>query len=131
VRATAHAAAQLVQLGDAEPVGVEDDHHRRVGHVDADLDHRGGHEHVESPRRNASITASFSADGIRPCSSASRSPYSSPWCSSLEGLLRAGHLELLALLDERAHHVRLRPGGDLVAHVAHAPCLISGRWPTS
>ena len=46
--ASPHPAPQLVQLGDAEPVGVEDHHHRGVGDVDADLDHGGGHEHVET-----------------------------------------------------------------------------------
>ena len=45
----ADAAAELMELGDAESVGVEDHHHRRVRHVDADLDHRGGDEHVELP----------------------------------------------------------------------------------
>ena len=40
-------AAQLVELRDPEAVGVEDDHHRRVRHVDSDLDHRGGDEHVD------------------------------------------------------------------------------------
>ena len=50
VLAAADAAAQLVQLGDAEPIGVEDHHHRRVRHVDADLDHRRGDEHVELAR---------------------------------------------------------------------------------
>ena len=45
--APADPAAQLVQLGDAEPVGVEHDHHGGVGHVDADLDHRGRDQHVE------------------------------------------------------------------------------------
>ena len=44
-------AAQLVQLRDAEPVGVEDDHRRRVGHVDADLDDGRGDEHVDARRR--------------------------------------------------------------------------------
>ena len=47
VAAAADAAAQLVQLGDAEPVGVEDHHHGRVGDVDADLDDGGGDEHVD------------------------------------------------------------------------------------
>ena len=41
VAAPAHPAAQLVELGDAEPLGVHDHHGGRVGHVDADLDHRG------------------------------------------------------------------------------------------
>ena len=38
--AAADAAAQLVQLRQAEALGVLDDHERCVGHVDADLDHR-------------------------------------------------------------------------------------------
>ncbi len=46
-RATADPAAQLVQLGEAEPVGVEDHHAGGVGDVDADLDHGGGDQHVE------------------------------------------------------------------------------------
>ena len=45
--AAADAAAQLVQLRDAEPVGVEDDHGRGVRHVDADLDDRRRDEHVD------------------------------------------------------------------------------------
>ena len=36
--AAADAAAQLVQLQEAEALGVLDDHERRIGHVDADLD---------------------------------------------------------------------------------------------
>ena len=39
--------AQLVQLGDAEAIRVPDHHHRRVRHVDADLDDRGGDQHVD------------------------------------------------------------------------------------
>ncbi len=39
--AAADAAAQLVQLRQAETLGVFDDHDAGVGHVDADFDHRG------------------------------------------------------------------------------------------
>ena len=35
-----------MQLAEAEPLGVLDHHHRRVGHVHPHLDHRGGHEDV-------------------------------------------------------------------------------------
>ena len=49
VGAAADPAAQLVQLGDAEPVGVADHHHRGVGHVDPHLDHRGGDQDVGLP----------------------------------------------------------------------------------
>ena len=46
-RAAPDAAAQLVELGEAEPVGALDDHHRRRRHVDADLDHGRADEDVE------------------------------------------------------------------------------------
>ena len=71
--AAADAAAQLVQLRDAEPVGVEDHHRRRVRHVDADLDDRRRDQHVDvaAPRTPAS-SASFSSARIRPCSGATR-----------------------------------------------------------
>ncbi len=49
VAAAPDAAAELVQLREPEPVGVLDDHHRRVRDVDADLDHRRRDEHVELP----------------------------------------------------------------------------------
>ena len=38
------APAELVQLRQPEALGVLDHHDRRVGHVDADLDHRRGDE---------------------------------------------------------------------------------------
>ena len=45
------AAAQLVELGEAEALGALDDHQRGVGHVDADLDDGGGDEHAQARRR--------------------------------------------------------------------------------
>ena len=50
LRPTPYPAAQLVELGEAEAVGFLHDHDRRVGHVDADLDHRGRDEHVQLAR---------------------------------------------------------------------------------
>jgi hypothetical protein len=40
-------AAQLVQLRQAQALGVLDDHQAGVGHVDAHLDHRGGHQQLQ------------------------------------------------------------------------------------
>ena len=40
-------AAQLVELGQAEPVGALDDHHRRGRHVDPDLDDRRADQDVQ------------------------------------------------------------------------------------
>ena len=42
LRAAAHPAAQLVELGEAEGLGALDHHDRGVRDVDAHLDHRGG-----------------------------------------------------------------------------------------
>ena len=42
VAAAPHAAAQLVQLREAEPLGVLNHHHRGVGHVNAYLNDGGG-----------------------------------------------------------------------------------------
>ena len=46
VLAAADPAAQLVELREPVALGLLDHHHGRVGHVDADLDHAGGHQHV-------------------------------------------------------------------------------------
>ena len=50
VPAAADAAAQLVELGEAEALGVFNQHERGVRHVDADLDDGGGDEHVDLMR---------------------------------------------------------------------------------
>ena len=42
--AATDAAAQLVELGEAEFLGVFDDHDGGFGHIDADFDHGGGDE---------------------------------------------------------------------------------------
>ena len=61
------------------------------------------------------MVSCFSPGDTRPCSSPSRRPDSSPAGQALEGLLGRAHLELLALVDERAHDVGLAPGGHLLA----------------
>ncbi|MNX65117.1 hypothetical protein D3C86_961610 [compost metagenome] len=44
---SADPAAQLVELREAEALGVFDDHHRGIGDVHADLDDRGRDEDVQ------------------------------------------------------------------------------------
>ena len=46
-RAAAHAPAQLVQLRQAEALGVLHHHDGGVGNVDADFDDRGGDQHID------------------------------------------------------------------------------------
>ena len=48
--AAAHPAAQLVQLADPEPLRIHDDHDGRVGHVHADLNNGGSHQHIDLAR---------------------------------------------------------------------------------
>ena len=45
--AAADAAAKLVQLGQAEAMPVFDGHQRGVGHVNAHLDDRRAHQHLD------------------------------------------------------------------------------------
>ncbi len=45
--APANTAAQLVQLGEAQALGVFDNHQAGIGHVHTDLDHGGGHQQLQ------------------------------------------------------------------------------------
>ena len=83
------------------------------------------------PARNSSIVISFSAGVSRPCSRPSRRPFSSPASQPLVRLLGGRHLELLALVDQRAHDVRLtarrRPRRE---RPPTPPLPAAGRSPT-
>ena len=46
VLAAPHSAAKLVELAQAEAIRVFDYHKRRIGHIDADLNDRRGHEDI-------------------------------------------------------------------------------------
>ena len=91
-------AAQLVELGEPEPVGALDDHHRRLGHVDADLDDGRPDQHVERRRRGSgAISASRSTGFIRPWTSPTRS-----------GARQLGQPDRLGLGGDRARAHRRR-----------------------
>jgi hypothetical protein len=64
----ADAAAQLVQLRQAEALGVLDDHERRIGHVDAHLDHGRRDQHVRSADDERRHRRGLLSGFIRPCS---------------------------------------------------------------
>src|SRR5580692_12974046 len=53
VLAAADAASELMQLRDPEPVGALDDHDCRLGHVNTNLDDRGGDEDLDLARAEA------------------------------------------------------------------------------
>ena len=48
MHAPADASTELVELGDAEALRMFDDHHGRVRHIHADLDHGGAHQDVDA-----------------------------------------------------------------------------------
>ena len=106
VGAAADAAAQLVQLREAETLGVLDHHQRGVGDVDADLDHCGGDQQLNATCREISHhprlllaleTAVHQAD-------LQRRQFGT---QALEGVDGGLQLQLLGLLDERADPVGL------------------------
>ena len=83
------------------------------------------------PERNRAMAFSFSPGVTRPCSSPSREPRQLAGLQALEGLLGRPHLELLALVDERADDVGLAPLGHLLAHLGpHRPARRPRPAPT-
>ena len=116
-------AAQLVELGDAEAVGVEDHHDRGVRDVDADLDHRRRDEHVELAGAESGHRRLLLGRREPPVEQPEPQPGELTRRQPLAGVERRGDLELLALLDEGADDVGLSAGGDLLAHVGPHPSL--------
>ena len=91
-----------------------DDHQRRVGHVDADLDHRRRDEHAASaPLANAAITASLSGPFIRPWTSPTASPKRAR--SARRARRRRRLVAGLAPLDQRADPIGLAAAGEMAA----------------
>ena len=131
--APADAAAQLVQLGDAEAVGALDHHHRRLGHVDADLDDRRRDEDLEL----AGAEAAPSPPRGRPAPSARAGarpggPASSSADEALE--LLGGGLGLDPGRLARRAGTRRRPGDPAATSLAHpvpGPLLAAGPSPGS
>ncbi len=76
-RTTPHAAAQLVQLGQAEAFGVLDHHQRGVRYVHAHFDDGGRHQQVDLPGLERHHRGQLSAAFRRPCTSPTRTPGSS------------------------------------------------------
>ncbi len=113
-------APELVELGDAEAVGVEDDHDRGVGDVDADLDHRRGDQHVERARRGTGPSSAPS----RPASAARAAgrgagPASSPAAQLARRSPRPSAPR--ACRTPRSAGTRRRPGGRPRPRPAPAP----------
>ena len=116
VRAPADAAAQLVQLREAEALGVLHQHHGRVRHVDADLDHRRRDEHVRLARAERVHAASFSV-GPHPAVEQGDVELGEHLGRQAIGLLLGGRTcGRFVLVDRGADDERLVAVGDLLAN---------------
>jgi hypothetical protein len=115
VLAAPDAPAQLVQLRDPVALGVLDEHHRRVGDVDADLDHGGGDEHVGGARREGRHRLLLLARALLPVQEhdAEVAQLGRPEALELGG--GGARLQCLGLLDERADDERLAARAQLLA----------------
>ena len=119
-------AAQLVELGEAEALGALDDHQRRIGHVDADLDHRRRDQH----RQLAGGEARHHRVLVRPLHPAVDQAdlvVAEAQPQHPRPLLGGGGVALLAFLDQRAHPIGLAAAGDVAAEPVDRPRAASRR----
>ena len=121
VRAAADPPAQLVQLRDPVALGVLDEHHRGVGDVDADLDHRRGDEHVGAARgeRRHRLLLLARAHLAVQQHDAEVAQLAGP--QPLELGRRGARLQRLGLLHQRADDERLAAGAQLLADALVGP----------
>ncbi len=102
-----------MELGNAEPVGVFDDHDRGLGHVHPDFDHRGGDQHVEHACPKVGHDHFLLARTHLAVEKADMQVGQLPLLQP-GGLLgdRCG-LDPVRTLDQRAHYERTMTGGHL------------------
>src|SRR6266542_3551071 len=112
-RAAPDAAAELVELREAVAVGVDDEHDRGVRHVDADLDHRRGDEHVELAALEE-LHRLFFLRGAHPTVQHGHAALAEALAHGVEALHQRLHVQLLRLLDDREDDVRLRAALELL-----------------
>ena len=107
-------APQLVHLGQAEPLGVFQDHDARVRHVHADLDHGGRDENPDGPRGEAAHDGILLRRRHSPVDEADLVLREHGLRQTVGGLNGRLEVALLALLHEGADHVRLPSGRQLL-----------------
>ena len=137
VRAAPDTPPQLVQLGQPEPVGALDDHHRRGGHVDAHLHHGRAHEHIQLPIPEAAHDR-ITLGGLEPAVDHAHAEWREqlPQALSLDlggadpdrpssRFVRVGDLGPLVIgtlgLDERHDHEAASPQGRLRTDLVPGP----------
>ena len=121
---SADASTQLVELREAEPVRLLDDHHGRVRHVHADLDHRGRDEDVELTGLEARHQVTPLGRPELPVDAADAEVAQLTAAQPLRLVLGRASAARLRLLDQRAHDVRL---ASLAQEPRHARVRLRAR----
>ena len=103
-----------MELGKSEALGTLDDHQRRIGHIDADLDHRRGDEHGQLAGREARHHRILVRPFHSPVDEADL-VLAEAQLEHPRALLRRRGVALLALLDQRTHPISLTTAGDVAA----------------
>jgi len=120
--------AELVELGEAEAVGMGDDHDVGVGHVDAHLDDHAGHQGVDLAGGETPHHLVLFALGHLPVQQVHAEVPQAVAAEVFAGVHRGGQLAVVGGVDHRVDEVRLLPGGESLAkeleHLGH----LSRRW---
>ena len=121
----ADAAAQLMQLGQSEPVGILDQHDGGLGDIHADLDHGGRHQQIDSAglecRHQALLVGCLQTSVHQADAHVGQARG-----EEFRRLLGRLALRRLGFLDQGTDPVGLLPGAAGVAHPLHhllAPLL--------
>ena len=117
--AAADASPKLVQLADAEPVGIHHHHHRRIRHVHADLDDGGTHQDIDLARAERRHHGVLLVAGQPTVHQAQAQSGQRPVAQLFEERHHRGSRRtlivlggLVALIDARCHDIRLATGTD-------------------
>ncbi len=109
VAAAPDPAAQLMQLRQAQPFSVVDDHQAGVGHINADLDHRGRHQQLNQTIAEA-LHDDFLVGRLEPAMHQINAQLRQRLAQCCGGLLGGLRHQLLGFLDDGAHPVGLATG---------------------
>ena len=105
-----------MELGDPEAASIFDDHHRGGGNIDADFDHRGGHQYVDLPRTEPVHHLVFVCGLHLPVEQTHLQTLELPGCQTFGLLGGRGCLDLGGTLDQWTDDIGLPAGRHLVAH---------------
>src|SRR5499433_1196058 len=114
-RSPPHPATKLMQLREAEALGMLDEHHGGVGHVDADLNDRGGDEEVEGTILELAHHALLLGEAEPPVQESHSSLRKDLALEALGHLRGRAEIGNLGLLHQGIHDVDLSAFGDLRA----------------